>query len=314
MAAPFEFAGEHVAPGTRKDFELPVARLATQNLVHLPVAVLHGRKEGPRLFVTAGIHGDELNGTEIARALLQKIDVTKLAGTLLVLPVVNVVGFIHGSRYLPDRRDLNRQFPGSTKGSLASQLANLVMREVVARCTHGIDLHGGTHHRTNLPQARGDMGNTASRTLCEAFGAPIALHAKHRSGSLRWAASREGIPVVVYEGGEPHRFEERAIAVGLNGTLRVMRHLGMRKTAPKRRQPQLVSLKSSWMRASVSGIARLRVTAGDRVEKKQVLAEIGNALGQRQSIERASKAGVVIGHTLNPIVSRGDAMVHIATV
>lgn len=310
----FEIAGHEIKPGTRAHFELPVARLATQNMVQLPVAVLHGAKPGPRLFVTAAVHGDEVNGTEIARLLIDGTLPHLIAGTLIVLPIVNVLGFIQGDRYLPDRRDLNRMFPGSAQGSLASQLANLVMKEVVRRSTHGVDLHGGSMHRTNLPQIRADLRMEGVPALCEAFGAPLSMHAKQRAGSLRSAAGREGVPVLVYEAGEPMRFERDAIREGLDGVKRLMHHLGMLTQSPPITRPSIVSEESHWVRAARSGIARIFVDPGDEVAKGSLLAEIGDAFGKRASIAKARSAGIVIGRTLNPIVSRGDALIHIASV
>lgn len=283
--------------------------------MHVPLAVLHGKTDGPCLFVTAAVHGDELNGTEIARRLIDHVDPKRLRGTLLVLPVVNVLGFIHGTRYLPDRRDLNRCFPGSKDGSLAAQLAHLVSVEVLARATHGIDLHGGSNHRTNLPQARGDLGDPAARAMCLAFGAPVTMDAKLRSGSLRAQAGKRGIPTLVYEAGEPLRFEELSVKRGFEGVLRVMAHLDMLDEADAAPPAEtLVSEKSYWIRASRSGIARLVVEAGSRVEARQVVAEIGDTFGKRICDARARGAGLVIGHSLNPVVNRGDALVHVASL
>ena len=309
----FEIAGRVVPPGSREMFELPVARLATQNMVQLPVAVLHGVSPGPTLFVTAAVHGDELNGTEVARLLIHDVRPEVLSGTLIVLPIVNVIGFIQGDRYLPDRRDLNRHFPGSARGSLASQLAYLVTKEVVSRSTHGIDLHGGSLHRTNYPQVRGDLRKPAVEALGAAFGAPVLLHAPHRGGSLRSAAAKAGIPVVVYEAGEPMRMEHDAIRVGLDGVKRVLGQLGMIEDPPAT-AGSLVCRESTWHRAPQSGIARIFVRPGERVQRGTFLAEIGDAFGIRAAVAKSRVDGVVVGLSRNPVVSRGDAIVHVAEV
>ena len=196
-----EIAKEIVRPGEFRRLDLPVSRLATQTLLSLPVTVVNGIEPGPKLWLSAAIHGDEINGVEIISQLLAKIQPDKLRGTIIAVSIVNVFGFIEQSRYLPDRRDLNRSFPGSEKGSLASRLANLFMREVVAHSTHGIDLHTAAVHRLNLPQIRANLEDEATYRCAKAFGAPLMMHATTRDGSLRQAATKKGIPVLLYEGG-----------------------------------------------------------------------------------------------------------------
>lgn len=298
--------------GKRHRLEIPVARLLTQNMISLPVMVINGEKTGPRLWLSAAIHGDELNGVEIIRQVLDKIEPAKLHGTLIAVPIVNVFGFVEHSRYLPDRRDLNRSFPGSPKGSLAARLANLFMTQIVSNSTHGIDLHTAAIHRTNLPQIRANLQDEETYRCAKAFGAPLTIHASTRDGSLRQAATMQGIPVLLYEAGEALRFDREAIRVGVEGVLRVMNFLKMYpfsfpKTAPTSQE----IVETRWVRASCSGILRLQVTLGEKVEKKQQIGIISDAFGDSNTVVRAIVDGVVIGCTQNPLVNQGDGIVHL---
>lgn len=305
--------GVEVAAGERRRVDVPVARFPTQTELTLPIEVVNGASDGPRLWLSAAIHGDELNGLEIIHRVLRQIDAEELAGCVLAVPIVNVFGFIHQDRYLPDRRDLNRSFPGSASGSLASQLANLFMREVVARSTHGVDLHTGSNHRTNLPQVRADLDDPQTRRCAVAFGAPIVIHGEAPDGSLRKAVAKKRIPIVVYEAGEPQRFDEDAIAMGVAGVLRLMTELGMRDgTDDPPPGVTLVARKRSWVRARRSGILRLEVGLGDTVKAKQRIGTIDEVLGGESSVLRSPHEGLVIGHTANPLVYKGDAIAHIA--
>lgn len=225
--APFAFGGVEVPAGRRHELSLPISQLVTGADVTLPVHVLHGREDGPTVWVSAAIHGDEVAGVEIVRRVLERLQPKHLRGTLLAVPIVNVLGVMAGDRYLPDRRDLNRSFPGSARGSLASRIAHLMMTEVIGRCTVGIDLHTGADRRSNLPQIRCDLEDPQTRALAEAFGAPVLFHARLRDGSLRAAARETGARVLLYEAGEAWRFDEYAIAPGVDGVLRVLAALDM---------------------------------------------------------------------------------------
>lgn len=312
--APFSIADRTVRAGQRLRLELPIAKLMSGTPVALPVTVLHGVGEGPVVWLSAAVHGDELCGIEIIRRVLAGIEPRRLAGTLIAVPVVNVHGFNTGSRYLPDRRDLNRSFPGSARGSLASQLAHLFMTEVVDRCSIGIDLHTGSDHRINLPQIRADLDDPETLALARAFGAPIAVHSRLRDGSLRQVAAEAGTRVLLYEGGEANRFDPPAIDVGAAGIRRVLAARGMIANGDPAAGELLLSRKSRWMRATVSGIFSLDVALGDRVEERATLGAIYDPFGKRLSQVRARIAGVVIGHTQHPLVNRGDAVAHIAEV
>ncbi len=312
--APVVVGGVEVPPGERRRIQLPAGRLATGAEISIPVEVIRGTRPGPRIWLSAAIHGDELNGIEIIRQVLAESPPRRLNGTLLAVPIVNVFGFITQSRYLPDRRDLNRSFPGSRRGSLAARLAHLLMNEVVEGCEAGIDLHTGSDDRTNLAQLRGDFTDPETRRLALAFAPPIIVQAASRDGSLRAAATAAGAHVLVFEGGEAGRFNRAAIDQGTRGVLRVMEALGMRKAssgAPSP-PPPLRSERSSWIRAGRSGLVRLDVEPGDRVEKGARLGVIKDAFGDRILRVRSRVPGIVIGLTRQPHVNRGDALVHVA--
>jgi predicted deacylase len=307
--------GEVAVPaGTRAAIDLPIADLSTHTPLTMPVLVVHGRRAGPRLFVCAALHGDEINGVEIIRRLLQVRALRRLRGTLIAVPVVNVPGIIYQSRYLPDRRDLNRSFPGSPRGSLASRLARLFLDEIVARSTHGIDLHTGAVHRDNFPQIRGNLDDPATEAMARAFGVPVVINTGFREGSLREAAAARDVPVIVYEAGEALRFHEPAIRAGVKGVLRVMRHLEMlpSKTRPRARREPLVIRSSRWVRAPRSGLLRTVKALGAQVKKGDVLGLIADPFGQNEVEVLASADGIVIGRTNLPLVHEGDGLFHVA--
>ncbi|MEB3121418.1 MAG: succinylglutamate desuccinylase/aspartoacylase family protein [Snowella sp.] len=305
--------GEAIAPGQRRQIEIPVSRLPTQTLISLPVVVIHGSEPGPRLWLSAAIHGDEINGVDIIRQVLGIIKPKKLKGTLLAVPVVNVFGFIEQSRYLPDRRDLNRCFPGSPQGSLASRLAHLFMTEIVNHSTHGIDLHTAGQPRTNLPQIRANLDDPETYRCAKAFSAPLLLHANSRDGSLRQSASKKGIPVLLYEAGEALRFDTESIRIGVEGIFRVMATLEMYENPFLPSQTNSIEVrKTQWVRASISGIFHLQVKLGQTVEKRELLGFITDTFGDTNIKVRSPQAGIVIGHTQNPLVNQGDGIINLA--
>ena len=310
---PVEFAGLTVAPGTRRAIELPVAPLPTDTSLSLSVMVVNGLRPGPTMWLSGVIHGDELNGIEIIRQVLRLVHPRTLSGTILAVPIVNVFGFLNESRYLPDRRDLNRSFPGSPRGSLTARLAHRFVTEIVAPSDTGIDFHTGSDHRTNLPQLRVDLGEPGVERMAKAFAAPVTVNASKRDGSLRTYCARLGKPILVYEGGEADRFNEAAIRTGVEGTLRVLADLGMvSEEPPPVAVPTVVVEHSHWERAHRSGIVRIDVHPGQRVERGEVLGVIAGAHGERPLAVRAATPGIVLGYTRHPMVSQGDALVHIA--
>ena len=310
----FSIAGHIVKPGRRAQFELPIAKLMSGTPVALPVIVVNGTLPGPVMWLSGAIHGDELCGVEIIRRVLDQLDAKQLSGTVIAVPVVNVHGFNTGDRYLPDRRDLNRSFPGSARGSLASQIANLLVSEVVKRCSFGIDLHTGSDHRINLPQIRADLDDPDTLALARSFGAPIAIHARTRDGSLRQVAADLGTRVLLYEGGEAHRFDAPSIETGTAGVLRVLASQGMIASPSAAQVETRLSRRSRWVRAARSGILNLDAALGSQVEPGETMATIYDPFGKRLSRVKARNSGIVVGHTQHPLVNRGDAVAHIAEV
>ena len=280
----------------------------------MPVHVIHGRNPGPCLLVCAAIHGDEINGVEIIRRLLKHKTINNLKGTLIAIPVVNIFGFVSQSRYLPDRRDLNRSFPGSKKGSMAARLANILIEEIVDKCSHVIDLHTGATGKDNLPQIRAFLEEDEEiEKLARAFGVPVIIHTDLRDGSLREAAKKRNIPVLLYEAGEALRFDEVAIRAGVRGVLGVMSCLEMRKQKTRKKNYNaVISRETSWIRAHDSGIFRSIVPLGASVEKGDLLGYINDPLGEIETKVTSSVFGIVIGKTNMPLVHEGDATFHIA--
>ncbi|ETW13627.1 succinylglutamate desuccinylase/aspartoacylase [Roseivivax marinus] len=314
MPAPFQIGDAEIAPGTRQTVELPVSVLSDHTPVTLSAHVIHGRKPGPAMFVSAAIHGDEVIGAEIVRRLLRAAPVARLSGTLVTVPIVNSFGFLNQSRYLPDRRDLNRCFPGSAEGSLAGRLADLFLTEVVRRCDVGIDLHSAAVGRTNLPQIRLTPGNARLRRLGDAFAAPVSLLSKVRDGSLRGAAEEAGVDVLLYEAGEGLRFDEFAARAGVAGILRVMHALDMigPRGVPRMRAQPVFCERSGWVRAPSGGLLRTLKASGDYVEEGAVLGVVSDPFGDVDHEVTAQNDGVVIGRTNLPVVNEGDALFHIA--
>jgi predicted deacylase len=311
---PFGIAGHQVSGGRRAKIEIPFTRLMSGTSVSLPIIVWHGKTPGPTAWISAAIHGDEIEGVEIIRRVSQRISAQKMRGTVIAIPVVNVHGFNTGDRYLPDRRDLNRSFPGSSRGSLASRLARLVMDQIVSRCDYGIDLHTGSDHRTNLPQIRADLDDSETLRLARAFGAPLLLHSMTRDGSLRQAATEQGAKVLLFEGGEALRFHNQSITAGVGGVLRVLAETGFIDPVAAAAGSSLVARSSSWVRSGRSGIIQREVELGAHVDRGDVVARIYDTFGKKLGDIRSRTTGMVIGHTQHPLVNRGDAIVHIAAL
>ncbi len=312
-ATSLSIAGTTVEPGSKHTITLPVARLATGAEVHLTLEVLHGRDPGPALWLSGALHGDEPIGVEVIRQVLERIRPKEMAGTVIAIPVVNVIGFMSESRYLPDRRDLNRAFPGSKRGSLAAQMANLFMTEVVQHCQYGIDFHCGSNDRSNYPNVRAQLSDPETRELAVAFGAPLMVGSKPPQGSLRAAGVDAGARVLLYEGGEAKRFDEFAVRAGVEGTLRVLVALGIWKgPAPAVEGPVREASRTHWVRAARGGIFRPTVRLGDTLDHKQPLGVITDLNGDSRIELRARYGGMVFGLRLSPLVYRGDAVAHIA--
>ena len=316
MSSPFEIGGQTIAPGARETVTLPISVFADHTPAALSVHVIHGKRTGPTVLVSAGIHGDEVIGVEIVRRLLKAPNLNTLKGTLLVAPVVNTFGFLNRSRYLPDRRDLNRSFPGHSRGSLAARLAKIFLDEVVTRCDFGIDLHSAAVHRTNLPQMRVSPNNTRTLALARVFGAPLILTSNLREGSLRAEAKERGVDVLLYEAGEGLRFDEMSVRAGVTGILRVLHHEGMisGRGISKPKAAPLLAMHSSWLRAPAGGLVRMFRSEGEVVSEGDVLATVSDPFGEQEHDLVADEGGLIVGRAVMPVVNEGDALFHVAEV
>ena len=316
MRPPFEIAGETVPAGARALIDIPIARLSNHTPVSLPVHVIHGRRAGPSLFISAAIHGDEILGVEIIRRLLNTKGLDALKGTLLCVPIVNAFGFLAQTRYLPDRRDLNRVFPGSPNGSLAGRLAHLFLNEVVARCDLGIDLHTGAINRANLQQIRGDFSKPELKRIAESFGASVVLQSDLRDGSLRQAAYELNVDVLIYEAGEALRLDELSVRAGVRGILQVMHEFGMlgAKFARSSKNQSVFAGTSQWVRAPEGGIFRAFKGLGDSIAKDDLMGIVTNPYEGDETDVRSAIDGVIIGRTNISVVNRADALFNVASV
>jgi len=308
-------AGEEILPGERRQLSVTTAKLYDFTDMKMPVVVVRGKQDGPTLFVSAAIHGDEINGVDIVRRLLKHPSLKRIRGTLIAIPIVNVFGFNDKSRYLPDRRDLNRSFPGEEHGSLASQIAYIFRTEIVEKATHGIDLHTGAIHRRNLPQIRADLTKPANLALAKAFGAPVILNASARDGSLREMVSERQIPILLYEAGTALRFDRKAAMVGMNGILNVMRAIGM---LPEERNPKpykdlFIAKSNHWVRSPISGIFITYKKLGEHVSRGDKLGCITNPFGDYELDILSPYDGIIIGNSILPLANEGDGIYHIAT-
>lgn len=300
-----------VPPGRKVRIELPFAHLPSGTEASLPIAVINGRTSGPNVWVSGGIHGDEINGVEVVRKVMKALDAKSLRGALIAVPIVNPLGFLTRSRYVPDRRDLNRVFPGSARGSTASRLAHLFMSEVVAHCSVGIDCHTASAHRTNVPQIRADTEDPETLRLAKAFGAPFTIRSKLRDGSLRQAAAEQGIKMLLYEGGQADRLDEDAVQAGFHGVMRTLRSLGMIEAKLPRAAPTILVRKTQWVRARRGGLVEIAPKLGDTVEQGQIVASISDAFGLRPTGVKSPLSGYVIGRNLNPLVNPGDPLLQV---
>ena len=303
--------GKPVALGKTKQINLIVAKLPSRTRIDIPVIVSRSKKPGPTLLLMAGLHGDEINGVEILRRILDKKDHMPLKGTVICVPILNIFGFLHFSRDVPDGKDVNRSFPGTKIGSLASRVAHKLMTEIIPHIDCGVDFHTGGASRTNYPQIRCQLSNKTNAKLADAFHAPITLDSKIITKSLRHATTKAGKNILVYEAGEALRFDEYAIRQGIRGTFRLMQHLGMRKNVPNARHNSIIIKKSKWIRARASGLFHSSVESGEKISISQ---EIGYLTGPFADFKLQLKSpieGYVIGLNNAPVVNRGDALFHI---
>jgi uncharacterized protein len=313
----FEVAGNKIALGERKRFEIPVATLFDYTQMSIPVEVIRGVDDGPTMFISGAIHGDEVIGVEIVKRILNKKELKNIKGTLIGIPIVNPFGYNNNLRYLPDRRDMNRCFPGSPDGSLAARMAHTFLQQIVYKCDYGIDIHSGAIHRDNFPQIRLALGDPIELRMAQAFGAPVIINSPHRSGTLRKAAHDKGLKTLLFEGGEALRFDEYAINIAVHGILNVMQEIKMLKRAADDSQQArtVMTAKSShWIRAQNSGSLRTVKKLGSFVQQGDLLGVISDPFGARKMGVYASKPGIIIGGVTMPLVNRGNALFHIATL
>ena len=302
---------QNIGLGEHKKINLDIARLPTYTTIHLPVDVYRAKEDGPVLLLTGGLHGDEINGIEIIRQLISSKKIVPEKGTVIAMPIVNVYGFILNERGVPDGKDINRSFPGVKGGSLARLLAYTLMNKIIPLVDCGVDFHTGGASRANYPQTRCSFNLPDAKELAKAFNAPVTLHSTLIAKSFRSAAHKKGKPILVYEAGESLRFDSNAIRVGIEGTQRLMKHLGMIDEAPVS-NPTLIKRKSTWIRAKNAGLFLPEFKLGSNVEKKQILGYINDPFGDRKTKVVFSGSGVIIGQNNNPIVHKGDALIHIA--
>lgn len=310
-AAAFQILDTNISTGELRLLWITLTESFAALPVRAPIHVVRGESNGPTLCLFGGIHGDELNGIEIVRRLINGVDPGGLRGTIIGAPIVNVPAFRLGSRYLPDRRDLNRHFPGDPSGSSAERIAHVLFEQVVKRCTHVVDYHTGSLRRSNIPQVRGDVSNKAVRSMMQAFGL-VGIDKRGGKGTLRRAATEAGIPAVLFEAGQPMLFNPRYIKVGVDGTLRLMRVLEMIDDAPPADADMPIYTETVWVRAETGGILLHAVDAGAMVSKGELLGTVHDPIEGGRSEIHSPVTGQIVGLALNQVVMPGFSAFHIA--
>jgi predicted deacylase len=304
--------GERIRAGEVRDLRLKVSETFTGDSVLVPLRVIRARRPGPVVFVSAAIHGDEINGTGIVRELIYGEPVPLRRGTLICMPVINVFGFETHSRDMPDRRDLNRCFPGGAEGSLSSRVAHMLLEEVIRRCDFGIDLHSAAVRRTNYPNVRGDLSNPGVRALATAFGCELIVNGKGPEGSMRRAACAAGCPTIILEAGEVGKVEPSVRDVGVRGIRNILISLGMLGGEMQRPAYQVTVRKTTWVRADLGGLLRFHVSPGDLVEGGEPIATNESLFGAARSVLIAPAAGIVLGMSTHPAAKPGEPVCHLA--
>jgi predicted deacylase len=312
-AEPLELLGARIDPGTSTKLSWSPAFQTAGLSQPTPVLVVNGAKPGPNLCLTGAIHGDELNGIEIIRRTMFDLDPMKLSGRVIGVPIVNLPGFQQGSRYLPDRRDLNRHFPGSSNGSLADRIANSLFRNVIRHCDMLVDIHTGSLKRTNLPQLRADMNNPEVAELTRGFDRMAVVHSSGAPGMLRFAAVAAGIRAVTMEAGESLRIQESQIQAGVNSLTSLMDKEGMVSRMFVWGDPEPVYYDSEWIRAEQGGILFSEVALGDTVTEGEILGYVSDPITNEQNAIRATSEGRIIGMAVDQFVMAGFAAYHVGT-
>lgn len=304
-------AGQSIRPGEFKEIVINIARLPSRTQIDTPIYVYRAPTDGPILALTAGMHGDEINGMEIVRRIIDAGHNKVLRGTTVCMPIINVYGFLNYSRDVPDGKDVNRSFPGSRNGSLASRVAWHLTHDIIPFIDVGVDFHTGGAMRTNYPQVRCVMQDTRNVELANAFHAPFTIDAPFRPHSLRQTAAKHGKNIIVYEGGESLRMDFPAIEEGIHGTLRLMKYLKMIDWAPEPKIESRIVWNSSWIRARTAGIFHPQVQAGDLIHKHQLVGNITDPFGEFHEQIKSPVTGYIVGLNNNPVVNAGDALMHV---
>ncbi len=311
QARPLLLLDAEILPGSAQRLAWSATELFEGVPVSTPVLVVNGDLPGPTLCLMAAVHGDELNGIEMVRRVLHDIDPSRLSGAVIGVPIVNVQGFRRGSRYLPDRRDLNRYFPGNPNGSAAARIAHALFTDVVAHCDALVDLHTGSFERANLPQIRADLRNPDVVTLTLGFGSMVVLHSEPTVGTLRHAATMAGIPAVTVEAGGPSQLELAEVKHGVKGIETLLTTLGMVKKRSLWGDPEPVYYRSSWVRADNGGILLADVSLGSTVRKGDLLGTITDPMSNVSTELRSPYSGRIIGMARNQVVMPGFAAFHV---
>jgi uncharacterized protein len=304
-------AGQEIQPGEFKEININIARLPSHTQIDTPIYVSRSQEDGPVLALIAGMHGDEINGMEIVRRILDRGLHQVKRGTVVCMPIINVYGFLNFSRDVPDGKDVNRSFPGSRSGSLASRVAYHLMHDVIPFIDVGIDFHTGGAMRTNFPQVRAVLREAVNVELANAFHAPFTIDAPFRPNSLRREAARKGKNIIVYEGGESLRFDNNAIEEGVAGTLRIMKHLGMIDEAPEPKESSKIIWTTSWIRAKHAGLFQPSIPAGAMVHKGEMVGMITDPFGEFKEQVKSHETAYVIGINNSPVINAGDALMHL---
>jgi len=304
-------AGHDIKPGEFKEIDINIARLPSHTQIDTPIYVSRSMEDGPVLALMAGMHGDEINGMEIVRRILDRDLHNVRRGTVVCMPITNVYGFLNFSRDVPDGKDVNRSFPGSKNGSLASRVAYNLTHQIIPFIDFGIDFHTGGAMRTNYPQVRAMLNNEKNQELAHAFSAPFTIDSPFRPNSLRKEASKKGKNIIVYEAGESLRFDQHGIEEGISGALRLMKHLDMIDSAPEPKEENRIIWSTSWIRAKHAGLFQPNVQCGQLVHKGDWVGTITDPFGEFKEQVKSSETAYVIGLNNSPVVNAGDALMHL---
>ncbi|MEN9909322.1 MAG: hypothetical protein RLZZ540_2471 [Bacteroidota bacterium] len=312
---PITILGETILPGESKTIDMEIAKLHNSAKLKIPIIIQRSKIDGPVVLFSAGIHGDEINGIEIVRQIITKKINKPKKGTIICIPIINMFGFINKSREFPDGRDLNRVFPGSKKGSLASQFAHHILTEIMPIVDYAVDFHAGGAGRFNAPQIRLEPNNDALKILADVFNAPFTLYSKNIAGSFRNSSQKSNVKMLLFEGGKSLDINDDIANIGLEGVKRFLEHLDMldpKHKVNKNKEDSIYIEKSTWIRANHSGLLHNSNSIGTFVKKGMVLATITDPFGKFERKIKAPNDGYIINANHSPIVYQGDAIYHIS--